>query len=188
MNISPGGESLAYLAVFIATVLEGEVVFVGASVLVSLGELDPLGVFVAAALGGSTGDQFFFYALRSGLPSWLARYSFFARLQRNLEVFVGQHSTAMILGCRFLPGLRIAIPAACAFAGVRPVKFSALSLIGSAGWSAAILLLVSYLGPQALARLGITAWWAPRLSAVAVIALVAWSRRRSRAMLKEPPA
>ena len=61
-----------YLAVFVATVIEGEVVFVAATVLVQLGRLEPVGVFAAAALGGSVGDQLYFYALR-GPPAPLAR-------------------------------------------------------------------------------------------------------------------
>ena len=52
MDLSRWPESFPYLAVFVATILEGEVVFVGASVLVSLGHLDPLRVFVAAAPAG----------------------------------------------------------------------------------------------------------------------------------------
>ena len=52
---------LAYLGVFVATVIEGEVVFVGATVLVHQGRLDAVGVFTAAALGGSIGDQLYFY-------------------------------------------------------------------------------------------------------------------------------
>jgi membrane protein DedA with SNARE-associated domain len=60
---------LAYFAVFLAAAVEGEVVFVAASVLVAMGHLNLVGVFVAAALGGSAGDQFFFYALRGRLRS-----------------------------------------------------------------------------------------------------------------------
>src|SRR5437879_5260994 len=115
MSLSSLPESFPYLAVFVAAILEGEVVFVGASILVSLGELNAFGVFAAAALGGSTGDQFFFYALRSGLRRWLVRFRALANAQQQLETFVGRHSTILILACRFLPGLRIAIPAACAY-------------------------------------------------------------------------
>ena len=73
----PGG--LAYLAVFIAAVLEGEVVFITASVLVGRGELNALGVLLAGALGGSAGDQFFFYVLRGRLHRWLDRFPRIAR-------------------------------------------------------------------------------------------------------------
>ncbi|MSO23766.1 MAG: hypothetical protein EXQ58_11085 [Acidobacteria bacterium] len=184
MDLSRWPESFPYLAVFVATILEGEVVFVGASVLVSLGHLDPLRVFAAAALGGSSGDQFFFYVLRGRLRHWLGRCRALTSVQQDLETLVQRHSTSMILACRFLPGLRVAIPAACAYAGIRPLKFSGLSLIGSAAWSGAIFLLVSYLGPQALARLGITAWWVPVVPGAAVIALFIWLRWRPRPRVK----
>ena len=75
---------LPYVGVFVATVVEGEVVFVGATVLVHQGRLDPAGVFAAAALGGSVGDQLYFYALRGRLHRWLDRFPTWAR-RRDLD-------------------------------------------------------------------------------------------------------
>src|SRR5512140_2789466 len=103
----PGG--LAYLVVFVAAVLEGEVVFVTASVLVGRGQLHPLGVLIAGALGGSVGDQLWFYALRGRLHRWLERFPRVARHQHAVVKRVERHSTAMVLAVRFLPGLRVAI-------------------------------------------------------------------------------
>ena len=100
----PGG--LAYLTVFVAAILEGEVVFITASVLVGRGELNALGVLLAGALGGSAGDQFFFYVLRGRLHRWLDRFPRVARRHRAITARVARHSTAIILACRFLPGLR----------------------------------------------------------------------------------
>jgi membrane protein DedA with SNARE-associated domain len=59
----------------------------------------------------------------------------------------------MILACRFLPGLRIAIPAACACADVSPARFSALSLLSSLGWAAAVMAIVAWIGPASLGGL-----------------------------------
>ena len=42
---------------------------------------------------------------------------------------VHAHETLMILSGRFLPGLRTAIPVACAYANVQPLKFSTLNLV-----------------------------------------------------------
>ena len=44
-----GPGNLAYLGVFIAAILEGEVVFVTACVCVGMGQLNAFGVFLAAA-------------------------------------------------------------------------------------------------------------------------------------------
>jgi len=185
-TVSPttGSGSLPYLTVFVAAAVEGEVVFVSASILVSMGQLDALGVFVAAALGGSVGDQFFFYALRSRLRPWLSRFPRLARRGGEAAAFVEQHATVTILACRFLPGLRIAIPVACAYAGISPVSFTVFNLMGSLAWAGTLLTVVTRLGPASLARLGVNGWWTPIFPAMLIIFLYQWFLRKSRPLLR----
>jgi undecaprenyl-diphosphatase len=181
----PGG--LAYLTVFVAAALEGDVVFVTASVLVGRGELNPLGVLIAGALGGSTGDQFYYYVLRGRLHRWLERVPRVARHQRAIVSRVRRHSTFMALACRFLPGLRVAIPAACAYAGVRPLKFSALNLVSALAWASAIMSTVAWGGPAALGWIGLKGWWALGVPAVMIVLFFVWLGKASRALGVEPP-
>jgi membrane protein DedA with SNARE-associated domain len=171
---------LPYLGVFVATVVEGEVVFVGATVLVHHGRLDAAGVYLAAALGGSIGDQLYFYALRGRLRRWLDRFPTWARRRDLIVDRVRRHASAMILACRFLPGLRVAIPAACAYAEVPPLRFTMLSLASSLCWAAAVMWFVAWLGPASLAELGLRAWWTPLVPGALVVALSAWLARRQR--------
>ena len=171
MNLASWHGQMAYLAVFIAAIIEGEIVFVAASVLVSLGKLDFWGVYFAAALGGSAGDQFYFYALSGKLRGWLDRFPRLQKKQEQVAVFVRKNCTGMILASRFLPGLRVAIPVACAHAGVSSARFSTCSLISSAGWAAAILLTVAHYGPASLAYFGVNVWWAPIVPAVLILTL-----------------
>jgi len=173
---------LAYIVIFLAAAIEGEVVFVAASVLVALGRLHPLGVFLAAALGGSAGDQFFFYALRGRLRAWLRRFPRLVRREEQLVKRVQQRSVPLIVGCRFLPGLRIAIPVACAYAGVPALRFTTLNFIGSLAWAGFVLFLVSWLGPASLEHLGMNSWWAPILPAVLVVIFFHWIGRSSRTL------
>jgi membrane protein DedA with SNARE-associated domain len=169
---------LPYVAVFIATIIEGEALFIAACVLVSLGRLNPAGVFLAAALGGSLGDQIYFYCLRGRLRRWLGRFIKVDNRNAWVAEFVKRHSVAMILACRFLPGLRVAIPIACAYSGVSSARFTSLSLVSSAGWAAAILLIVSHFGPSFLTRFGLDAWWASLLPALFLLALLlSWHLR-----------
>jgi membrane protein DedA with SNARE-associated domain len=177
MSFAAWGGPVAYLAVFVATVIEGEVVFVAATVLVQMGRLDPAPVYLAAALGGSVGDQLYFYALRGRLGSWLDRFPSWSRRRDLILERVRSNASAMILLCRFLPGLRVAIPAACACAEVRPLRFSALSLLSSMGWAAAIMGAVAWLGPASFAELGIKAWWTPLVPACLVLGFVWWLGR-----------
>ena len=178
----PGG--LAYLAVFIAAIVEGEVVFITASVLVGRGELNALGVLLAGALGGSAGDQFFFYVLRGRLHRWLDRFPRIARRQHAISSRVARHSTAMVLACRFLPGLRTAIPAACAYAGVKPLKFSSLDLVSALAWASAILATVAWGGPAAMAWIGLKGWWGLAVPAVMLVVFFQWLGRST----SPPPA
>jgi membrane protein DedA with SNARE-associated domain len=171
----PGG--LAYLAVFIAAVVEGEVVFVTASVLVGRGELNALGVLVAGALGGSAGDQFFFYVLRGRLHRWLDRFPRIARRHRAITARVSRHSTGIVLASRFLPGLRTAIPAACAYAGVPPLKFSGLNLVSALAWASAILCTVAWGGPAAMSWIGLSGWWGVAVPAVLLVLFFQWLGR-----------
>jgi membrane protein DedA with SNARE-associated domain len=154
----PGG--LAYVVVFAAALLEGEVVFLAASVLVAKGYLHPAGVLVAGALGGAAGDNLWFLALRGRLESWLRRVPKVAARHDVVVARVRRHATPMILALRFMVGVRVAICAACAYSSIRPARFAMLNLIGAFAWAATLLALVSWVGPAAMAWLGFKGWWA----------------------------
>src|SRR5438046_258246 len=111
---------LKYVGIFISAAVEGEIVYVAAVVMAVLGKLNPAGVLIAGASGGSAGDQFYFYVLRTGLSRWLDRFPAIVRRRDRIRDRVQHHASKLILTSRFLPGLRIAIPAACAYAGVSP--------------------------------------------------------------------
>jgi membrane protein DedA with SNARE-associated domain len=169
--IHPG--PLAYGAVYLAALLEGEFMFVAASLLVAAGELSALPVVVAGALGATTGDQFFFYLFRGRIHSWVARIRVGTRRHEAICTRVRRHQVPMILALRFAPGLRIAIAAACAYAHVRPIKFSALNAASSFAWAGVLMLLVTKVGPRVLDRVGLHGLWGAVVPAV-LVALFAW--------------
>jgi membrane protein DedA with SNARE-associated domain len=70
---------LAYVAVYVAAMVEGEVMFIAASVLVAAGKLNPLAVMTFGALGAATGDQLYFYLFRGRVAGWLTRSRAIAR-------------------------------------------------------------------------------------------------------------
>ena len=148
----------AYLAIYLAAIVEGELLFIAASVLVASGQLHYLAVLVAGALGATIGDQAYFYLFRGCVPRWLTRYP---SLQQNVAPLIGRvrrHDSLMVLLIRFAPGLRIALAAACAAANVPARKFSTLSLISAFIWATALLALVAWLGPTYLAQYGLGGW------------------------------
>ena len=181
-------ELVAYFAVFVAAALEGEVIFVSSCVLVSQGKLSALGVLLAAALGGSIGDQVYFYALRGRLSNWLGRIRMVAERQEKFVSHIRRHSTRMILASRFLPGLRIAIPSACAYADVPPLRFTLLSLCSGFAWATSLTVFVAYLGPQALAWMGFGSWGRSLIPVALVLACAFWiAHSFTRGFLKDAP-
>ena len=168
---------LPYLGILVAAALEGEVVYSGAVVMVFLGRLNAFGVLFSGAVGGWAGDQFYFYAARGPLSNWLNRFSRIARRRRAIQDRMRRHANKFILAVRFLPGLRIAIPLACAYAGVPAFQFSGLSFLSALGWAAAIMFIIRSLGPTSLSALGIKAWWAPLIPALIVIGFFRWLAR-----------
>lgn len=161
----------AYIAVLVAAIVEGEVVFVIAAALVSQGRLNPIGVAAAGAAGAAIGDQFYFYVFRGRLRSWLDRYPAIARRGQALVARVQRHDTLTVLAIRFSPGLRIALSAACAYAGVPPLKFSLLNGLASVAWSAGLLAIVAWLGPKWLPGVGLSGWWTAIVPAILIVVL-----------------
>src|SRR5262245_19209510 len=162
-----------YLSIFIAAILEGEIYYIAMCVAAGAGKVSWEGVLIAGALGGSAGDQFWFYLLR-GRIQWLDRYAWMARHRDAVVHRVKANQELIILSCRFLPGLRTAIPIACAYAGVRPVRFTTLNLISAFAWAGAIMLVVVKLGPAAMNAFGLKGWWGALVPAVLVLLFFRW--------------
>ena len=169
---------LVYLSIFLFAVIEGEIYYSAVCARAIAGELHWLPVLVAGALGGAAGDQFWFYLLR-GRIHWLDRYPWLRKYRDTVSARVHSHETGMVLASRFLPGLRTAIPIACAYAGMRPIKFSALNLASAFAWAAAIMLMVKG-GSTTLLAVGLNAWWGPFIPAIMVVIFFRWLGRPRR--------
>ena len=169
---------LIYLSIYIAAIIEGEIYYSKVCADAIAGRLHWLPVLLAGALGGATGDQAWFYVLR-GRIHWLDRFERLRKYREAVSARVHSHETGMLLASRFLPGLRTAIPIACAYAGVRPLKFSMLNLTSALAWASAIMLFVKT-GSRALTAFGLTAWWGPLIPAVVVVVFFRWLGRPPR--------
>jgi membrane protein DedA with SNARE-associated domain len=168
---------IPYLGILAAAAIEGEFVYSGAVVAAMLGKLDAFGVLVSGWIGGWAGDQFWYYAARGPLRSWMNRFENIAMRRRAIEQRMQIHASKLILGIRFLPGLRIAIPVACAYSGISAIHFSGLSLISAFAWAGSIMLAIRTMGFSSFSSLGLKAWWAPALPAIAVVLFFRWLSR-----------
>jgi membrane protein DedA with SNARE-associated domain len=169
---------LSYLPIYIAAILEGEIYYSKVCADAMVGKLHWLPVLLMGALGGATGDQLWFYVLR-GRIHWLDRFPRLGKYRDVVSARVHSHETSMVLASRFLPGLRTAIPIACAYAGVRPLKFSLLNLVSALAWASTIMLFVKT-GTTTLTAFGLTAWWGPLVPAAIVILFFRWLGRPPR--------
>lgn len=172
-----------YLAVAAGAALEGEVVYSGAAVLVGLGRLDGPLVALAGTLGAAGGDQFYFYLLRGRLRWLLDRIGFIARRRPVIVEAVRRSETLIILAIRFSPGFRIALAAACAYAGVPAWRFSLLNAITAGVWAVGLLAIIAWAGPVMFAQFGISGAWAAIIPAVVLLVVGRAIGRASRAAL-----
>jgi membrane protein DedA with SNARE-associated domain len=167
---------LIYVPVFLFAIIEGEIYYITMCVAAAAGKLAWQGVLVAGALGGATGDQFWFYLLR-GRIHWLDRYPWMARHRDSVVHRVRDNKILILLISRFLPGLRTAIPIASAYAGVNRWQFSLLNLTSAFLWASSIMLVVTKLGPGAMDRLGLHGWWGALVPAALVLLFFNWLGR-----------
>jgi undecaprenyl-diphosphatase len=164
-----------YLTIVLFAILEGEIYYSKACADAMIGKLHWAGVWCAGALGGSAGDQVWFYVLR-GRIHFLDRFPKLAKYHDAVSSRVHEHEALMVLSGRFLPGLRTAIPIACAYADTRPLKFSSLNLVSAFAWAGAIMLFVK-LGSSTLVAFGVNGWWGPLIPAAAIVIFFRWLSR-----------
>ncbi|HEY7292338.1 MAG TPA: VTT domain-containing protein [Vicinamibacterales bacterium] len=169
---------LSYLAIYLAAVIEGEIYYSKVAADAVSGKLSWPLVLLMGALGGATGDQLWFYILR-GRIHWLDRFPKLRRFRDTVMDRVHANETGLVLASRFLPGLRTAIPIACAYAGTKPLKFSCLNLVSALAWAGAIMAFIAG-GSTALSAFGLNSWWGPLIPAVMVIVFFRWLSRPER--------
>jgi membrane protein DedA with SNARE-associated domain len=167
---------LVYVPIYVAAIIEGEIYYIAMCVAAAAGKLQWQYVLIAGALGGATGDQFWFYLLRSHIH-WLDRYPWMARHRDAVVHRVRDNQNLILVISRFLPGLRTAIPIACAYAKVKPLHFSSLNIVSAFLWASSIMLVVTRLGPSAMDRIGLHGWWGAIVPAVLVLVFFNWLGR-----------
>lgn len=157
-----------------------------AATLAGQGSLDPFGVVAAGTLGAAAGDQIPFYRLRFRVRSWIDRLPAMRRVSGRLIGAVSRRGALLSFLIRFAPGLRTALASACAYADVPPLIFSTCSVLGALVWATCIVVVVGWLGPEFLSRLGVSGWWAVLVPALVLLILLRTIAWRSRRGVEEP--
>jgi membrane protein DedA with SNARE-associated domain len=173
-----------YLVIAAGAAVEGEAIYSGAAVLVGLGRLDAMPVLIAGAVGASLGDQFYFYLLKGRLRGLLDRVGPLVRRRPAIVAAVRRSETLIILAIRFSPGFRIAMAAACAYAGVGAAKFSLLNAASAVVWATGLLVAVAWLGPAVSTEFGLSGAWAAVLPAIVLVLVIRALGRASKDALQ----
>ncbi len=166
-------------AVFFGALVEGEAVLIVAVMLARQGCLELSAVLAAAVLGAFCGDLLLFglsrlggQALLARRPLWQARLGRARGLERRCRL-------PLIVGFRFLYGLRTVIPLAIGMGPIGGLRFLLLDAVGVliwAGLTAAAGILLADVWSVHVATLPLGRWALP--AAVPVVLGVWWALRR----------
>ena len=138
MNLAQVLQDYGYPALLIGTFLEGETIMILGGLAAHLGYLSLEWVIACGFVGTLFGDQLYFYLGRRHGKAFLSRRpSWKPRTERVLTLFE-RHQVLLIVGFRFIYGLRTVTPFAIGISGVSYVRFAVLNLIGAAIWAISI--------------------------------------------------
>jgi membrane protein DedA with SNARE-associated domain len=127
--------SYGYIALWVGTFLEGETILILAGFAAHLGYLHLPWVILVAFLGTLSGDQLFFYLGRRQSRFVLDKHPAWQRRLDRVERLFERYQTLLILGFRFLYGLRTVTPFVLGRSGVAPGYFFLLNTVGAMVWS-----------------------------------------------------
>ncbi|CAG9000119.1 MAG: Inner membrane protein YohD [Candidatus Celerinatantimonas neptuna] len=135
-----------YLAIIVGTFFEGETILVLAGFLAHQGYLGLPEVMGAAFIGTLFGDQLYYYIGRIKGVSFIASRPRWRLKSRRIFRLLKRHQVLLILGFRFLYGIRTVTPFVLGSAGVRPKLYVPLNILGAAIWAIGVGLLGFWFG------------------------------------------
>ena len=138
MSLSALIAQYGYVALFVGTLLEGETLLILAGFAANQGYLQLHWVIVTALFGGFLGDQFYFWLGRRH-GSWvLSRFPRLIPVFERANVLIERYHEVLIVGIRFLYGLRTVGPMALGMSSVPWWRFVLFNALGAAVWASGI--------------------------------------------------
>lgn len=124
-----------YAAVFLGCLLEGETILILAGFAAHEGQLSlPLTVFIAF-VAGTLGDQIFYWVGRHAGRPLLDRIPDSADRVHRINTLLTRFDAPLIMGIRFMYGLRILGPIVIGTSAVAPLRFTVFNIIGAGIWA-----------------------------------------------------
>ena len=127
-----------YLALAIGCLLEGETLLLLAGVAAHAGLLSLPWVVAVAFVAGTLGDQILFLVGRRYGASLLGRWPRCAAPAARVRALIDRNAAWLIVGVRFMYGLRLIGPVVIGMSDVLPRQFVVLNIFGAAIWAFAV--------------------------------------------------
>ena len=127
-----------YAAVLAGTLREGETVLLLAGLAAHQGHLSLPTVLLVAFIGGTAGDQAFFWIGRRWGPALVQRFPPARARAEAVGLLLRRHDAALVFSIRFIYGLRIAGPIAMGALGLSSRRFAVFNTLGAAVWAVLI--------------------------------------------------
>jgi membrane protein DedA with SNARE-associated domain len=139
-------QNFGYPALLIGTFLEGETVLVLAGVAAKMGYLKLGWVILIAFVGTFLGDQlYFFLGRRHGKPFLLRHPGWSTRVEKA-QSLLDRHERLLVVGFRFLYGLRTVTPFVIGMSGISTRRFFVLNAAGALVWATGFAILAYLFG------------------------------------------
>lgn len=138
MSLSVLIAQYGYLALFLGALLEGETLLILAGFAAHQGYLQLHWVIVVALCGGFLGDQIYFWLGRRHGTWVLSRFPRIAPAFELANAQIERHHEVIIVGIRFLYGLRTVGPMALGMSAVPAWRFVLFNALGAAVWATAV--------------------------------------------------
>lgn len=183
MDLASLIQNWGYPAVFAGSLVEGETILALAAVAAHRGYLALPWVIAVAAAGGFVGDQVYFLVGRFAGDRVLARWPALRPGAERVRRLLDRFDTPLILGVRFMYGLRTVGPIAIGMSRVHWLRYAALNLAGAILWATLVAGIGYALGEvltRVLGDLKRVEEWVFGIVLVVGLALVAWLRWRGR--------
>jgi len=129
-------ETYGYWALVVGTFFEGETILVIGGFAAHRGYLSLPLVILAAFAGTLAGDQFYFFIGRKKGRAFLDKRPLWKPNIEKVQTLLERHQVLLILGFRFLYGLRTVTPFAIGMSRVRTGRYILLNGIGGIAWAA----------------------------------------------------
>lgn len=143
-----------YPVLLAGTFLEGETVMVLGGVAARMGYLSLDWVIACGLIGSVTGDQLYFFLGRRHGNALLTRRPAWQVLTNRALRLLEQHQNLLILGFRFLYGLRSITPFAIGMSQVSWLRYTLMNIIGASIWASVVGLAGYYFGQAVEAVFG----------------------------------